>query len=264
MASLNGFKIIQIAFNKTVESPHLMYFKKHTHQKQNDLTPTDKTIFVVNVPPYCTQKGLENVFGLHGPIKSTFLQDAPGPVQDRPEEKLKDIVQNELYQFKVAYVTFQNSGTVDKLMKKDLTEVVYMSTAKNHVKTGMEKWRLDYKSSYPNPENLQKKVDKYMAEFDQKELKAKEEEERLSKEPDNEGWTLVTHGGRKPGAPPEKISKKDLRKEKKKKQKKELINFYTFQQRETKREHIAELRKKFEEDKKRIELMRAARKFKPF
>ena len=149
-------------------------------------------------------------------------------------------------------------------MKKDLTEICYISTEKNPVKTGMAKWCLEYKNSYPNPDNIQKKVDRYMAEFDLKELKAKEEEERLSKEADDEGWTLVTHGGRKPGVPREKISKKDLRKEKKKKQKKELINFYTFQQRETKREHIAELRKKFEEDKKRIELMRAARKFKPY
>ena len=101
MASLNGFKIIQIAFDKTVESPHLMYFKKHTHQKQNDLTPTDKTIFIVNVPPYCTRKGLQNVFGSHGPIKSIFLQDAPGPVLDRSDEKLMDIFKNEVYQFKV-------------------------------------------------------------------------------------------------------------------------------------------------------------------
>lgn len=71
---------------------------------------------------------------------------------------------------------------------------------------------------------------------------------------------------------------------------KELLNFYTWQHRNTQKERkllpllldiylkqdtslrmfififadIAELRKKFEEDKQRIALMRAQRKFKPY
>jgi len=43
-----------------------------------------------------------------------------------------------------------------------------------------------------------------------------------------------------------------------------LLNFYRFQQRETQRERIADLRRAFEEDKERVAAMRQRRRFKPF
>ena len=137
---------------------------------------------------------------------------------------------------------------------------MFLSDEKNPVKTGLEKWCSEYKSMYPNPDILRKEVDKYMANFDVKETDMKNEEERLVKEADNDGWTLVTHGGRTLGIPAERVTFK----EKKRKQERELVNFYNFQQRETRRENIAELRKKFEKDRKRIEVMRESRKFRPF
>jgi len=45
---------------------------------------------------------------------------------------------------------------------------------------------------------------------------------------------------------------------------KELKNFYTFQIRESKMQNIMEIRKKFEEDKRKIELLKQSRRFKPF
>ncbi len=42
------------------------------------------------------------------------------------------------------------------------------------------------------------------------------------------------------------------------------LKLYPFQMRETQRERLAELRKKFQEDKKRVAIMKAQRKFKPF
>ena len=50
----------------------------------------------------------------------------------------------------------------------------------------------------------------------------------------------------------------------KKKKKTELVNFYSWQLRETQREEIARLREKYEEDKQRVADMRAKRKFKPY
>ena len=51
---------------------------------------------------------------------------------------------------------------------------------------------------------------------------------------------------------------------KKRKKNLELVNFYRFQMREAKRERLAALRQRFEEDKARIAKMKAARKFMPF
>lgn len=95
----------------------------------------------------------------------------------------------------------------------------------------------------------------------QEETKAKEEEGV----PDEEGWVKVTRRGRRPVLPrTEAASLRVLEKEKRKRARKELLNFYAWQHRETKMEHLAQLRKKFEEDKQRIELMRAQRKFRPY
>ena len=144
-------------------------------------------------------------------------------------------------------------------MKSNLPDIYYMSQKRKVIKTGMNKWCMEYKEQYPNPRETEKKADKFMVQFDLKEARKKAELEKLANKPDEEGWTVVMHGKKNLGDT-ERVTKR----ERKKRQRKELANFYTFQQRESKREHIAVLRKKFEEDKQKIQLMRAARKFKPF
>lgn len=49
-----------------------------------------------------------------------------------------------------------------------------------------------------------------------------------------------------------------------KQKKKELVNFYSWQLRESQREEVAKLRHKFQADKDRVAAMRAARRFKPY
>ena len=161
--------------------------------------------------------------------------------------------------FQVAYIVFRNSSSVDELMKSELSKVYYMSQKKRSLNSGMKKWCAEYRNQYPDAKAVQKEVDQFMTDFDMKEANKKAELEKLANEPDEEGWTVVTHGKKTLGDG-ERVTKR----ERKKRQKKELTNFYTFQQRESKREHIAVLRKKFEEDKKKIQQLRAARKFKPF
>ncbi|CAJ0934859.1 unnamed protein product [Ranitomeya imitator] len=83
--------------------------------------------------------------------------------------------------------------------------------------------------------------------------------------PDEDGWITVTRKGRRPGiARTEAVNFRLTEKEKKKRAQKELLNFYAWQLRNKKKEHLAELRKKFEEDKQKIALMRAQRKFRPY
>lgn len=67
-----------------------------------------------------------------------------------------------------------------------------------------------------------------------------QEEAKAAKEegvPDEEGWVKVTRKGRKPGLPrTEAASLRVLEREKQKRARKELLNFYAWQHRETKRE----------------------------
>ena len=48
-----------------------------------------------------------------------------------------------------------------------------------------------------------------------------------------------------------------------KKKDRAAVDFYRFQQREQRRDELVELRQQFEEDKKRVQELKASRKFKP-
>lgn len=121
----------------------------------------------------------------------------------------------------------------------------------------------------------------------------REKQEAEKQQDDEEGWIKVTRGHKGAKARPhsEAANQRVLQREKKKKMRKELLNFYAWQHKKTQKERkfyfsaclrarwcpirlepedvfiftdIAELRKKFEEDKQKIALMRAQRKFRPY
>lgn len=56
MASeVGGFRTICVKFNEKCSSYHFLYFKKHSMRDEDATKPSDKTLFVVNIPPYCTK-----------------------------------------------------------------------------------------------------------------------------------------------------------------------------------------------------------------
>lgn len=131
---------------------------------------------------------------------------------------------------------------------------------------GMKKWCQEYiDNNCIDEEALQKEVDDYINQFYLKTEKQKQEEKAAVGVADDEGWIKVTRRGKKPGiARTEGIQRRISRRERKKKQKRQKLDFYTFQAKQLKKDHIANLRKKFEEDKRKVQEMKSARKFKPF
>lgn len=90
-------------------------------------------------------------------------------------------------------------------------------------------------------------------------------QEKSGDDADEEGWTLVTKKSRNPGlARKESVETKLNSKMAQKKKTKQLKNFYRFQIKESKMQHLAKLKEKFEEDKKRISAMKQNRRFKPY
>ena len=75
---------------------------------------------------------------------------------------------------------------------------------------------------------------------------------RLRSEPDEEGFITVTRREREPVV----VEKKNRAVN--------IENFYKFQKREKREKRMEELRRKFEEDKLKVERAKQARKFKPF
>ncbi|KAK3156056.1 hypothetical protein QOZ80_2AG0102220 [Eleusine coracana subsp. coracana] len=134
---------------------------------------------------------------------------------------------------------------------------------------GMKKWILEYKQKRPGLKILQERIDEFIISHEeQQEKERKEREERAAEE----GWTVVVHHkGRKKTTDAEtgtavgSVSLAAMQEKMANKKPKEVApNFYRFQKREAHLSELAMLKSKFEQDKKRIQELRAQRKFKPY
>ncbi|XP_027710131.1 ribosomal RNA-processing protein 7 homolog A [Vombatus ursinus] len=258
-----GYRAIPIKFSQDQASSHFLYIKEHrVRGGAKSSWPPDRTLFVLNVPPYCSEECLARLFAACGPVQSVRLHEKPD-LSETPKESSVFFCPKPVPGFHVAYVVFRKPASLPKAVA--LQGPLIISAESHPVKTGIEKWIADYADSLVDPEALRLEVDKFMEEYDKKTAAEDAKAEAEEGVPDEEGWVKVTRKGRRPGLPrSEAASLRVLEKEKRKKARKELLNFYAWQHRETKMEHLAQLRKKFEEDKQRIALMRAQRKFRPY
>ncbi|KAM4021710.1 ribosomal RNA-processing protein 7 homolog A isoform 2-T2 [Anomaloglossus baeobatrachus] len=167
--------------------------------------------------------------------------------------------------FKTANIVFRKAAGIQKFRSIKVWTPLVISKSKDFVTAGIHKWIEDYKKSFVDVDALQAEIDTYMQEYDEKVTTKEDKAKEKEGVPDEDGWITVTRKGRRPGiARTEAINLRLTEKEKKKRAQKELLNFYAWQIRNKKKEHLAELRKKFEEDKQKIALMRAQRKFRPY
>ncbi|VDK63770.1 unnamed protein product [Cylicostephanus goldi] len=121
-----------------------------------------------------------------------------------------------------------------------------------------------YRSLFPSPEEIQKSATVFIEQQDKEAQEAKRVAKRKLTEPDEEGWITVTKAAKRVG----KVMK--VKKDEvplmggfhKKKNHVDLA-FYSFDKKNTRAKKLNELREKFMQDKKRIALLKNARKFKP-
>lgn len=238
----NYFLAIPLEFDCNSRKCHNILIKEHAVRKQDDDKPFGRTLFVLNIPPYATKSSLKRVFSAAGAVESVILCTEEG------------------HGFKTGYIVFTKPSSLINALS--LTKLPPLSTNKYRIRVGLKKYIREYNQTIVDPAVLQKEIDTFMLKFD-----AEEEEKRNAKEQevDEEGWTVVTKKGKNPGlSRKESVQNKITEKLQKKKEKYKTQNFYKFQIRESKMNHIVQLREKFEEDKKRIEAFKKSRKFKPF
>ncbi|KAH9739545.1 ribosomal rna-processing protein 7 [Citrus sinensis] len=177
----------------------------------------------------------------------------------------------------------------------DEDDVYMISSGDEHCSKGMKKWVTEYHQSRPGLKVLQQRIDEFITAHEAKlEQERKEREARAAEG----GWTVVVHHkGRKKTTDAESgiavgsVAQAAVEDKMAKKKKKDVgLDFYRFQRREAKRNglissvfhwsnHISSsnktlmlyflaeimlLQSKFEQDRKRIQQLRAARKFKPY
>ncbi|KAK2583385.1 hypothetical protein KPH14_009374 [Odynerus spinipes] len=243
---LKGFKSLWIHFNDENSDRHQLFFKKHWIKKQESDYPRGKTLFVLNIPPYATSDSLKSAFTkLCGEVKSVVFTTSVG--------------------FKTAYIVFENDSSLEKALRLSSDYAICLSTKEETYLTGLAKWCKEYNNSIRSENDIKKEIEEYMSMYD-KQIEDRIAKEKAAKDMED-GWVTVT-SRKKRGqfAPSRKEStiNKIRNKEEQKVHKKQLLNFYTFQIRESKKQNLAELRKKFELDKKRLQELKMKRTFKPF
>lgn len=210
---------------------------------------------MTNIPPYISEDNLRTVFSKFGQIDKialfTNIKDLQAFSQSPESSKT-----SQEFKWKTAYLAFRMLSSVEKVSK-------VKKLVAEDISTGLNRWISEYKSQYPNPERLQEEINDFMQKFDEEEQKA--EEEAKDQAADDEGWIQVSRKSTKDAF---RLTEKGIKsvneKQDVRKKKKELKNFYRFQVTESKKRRIMEMRKKFQEDKEKVEKMKTMRRFRPF
>ncbi|XP_051114492.1 uncharacterized protein LOC127240084 isoform X2 [Andrographis paniculata] len=167
-------------------------------------------------------------------------------------------------------VSGTQDGTLAEKKGEDVEDDCYeMSSGDEDYSKGMTKWISQYHRSRPGLKVLQERIDDFIMNHEAQEAKARAEREAQVAEG---GWTVVVHHkGRKKTTDTEtgvavgSVAQAAVLDKMSKKKKKEVgLNFYRFQKKEAQMNEIMMLQSKFEQDKKRIQQLRAARKFRPY
>ncbi|CAA7055543.1 unnamed protein product [Microthlaspi erraticum] len=164
--------------------------------------------------------------------------------------------------------TKENEISSEKM--SEVEEDVYeISSGDEDCSSGMKKWVSEYYESRPGLDELQKRIDDFMTAHEERLEEEKQMKEAKAAEG---GWTVVVHHkGRKKTTESEtgtavgSVSQAANEYKMANMKPSEIVGqgFYRFQRRDAQRNELLALQSKFEQDKKRIQQLRAARNFKP-
>ncbi|KIW02259.1 hypothetical protein, variant [Verruconis gallopava] len=123
---------------------------------------------------------------------------------------------------------------------------------------GLDRYITHHTLTYPSPTLLQQKVNAYLTHFSTLESIRNKQLHQQRNVPDEEGFITVTRGGRT-GAGRIEDAQEAQKRLKERAEKRVGADFYRFQTREEKKKREIALKKKFEEDRRRVEEMRKKR-----
>jgi ribosomal RNA-processing protein 7 len=208
------------------------------HKVKDEQTPRDRTLFVTNLP-----SGVEDAEILEG------WQGAYGRVEE---------VRRAATTPGNALIVFKKASTLAKALSASDRAVVLPTGAAAGPSRAI-KWAV------LRDRALKEAANEYMLKFDADVAAKRETAAATEGVPDDDGFVTVSRTAKRA-----KTDEADGGEQgegdggkKKKKKSTELQDFYHFQQHERKREHLHKLRQRFEQDKARIAVMKAQRRFRP-
>ena len=280
-----GFVALPLCLPKTAafSSPakHYLYIKPH------DMSEADaaRSLFISNLPMTTTEAHIQHLFGQQlaaGRVDRVVFDDGPTrtPSQmERTGKKRKRMtaaeIDIELEAHKLpqtlerplgssgahAVVVFLDRSSADASLKaarhaaKAGTEIVW-GEGIAVPPLGLQRYRDDQKLRYPARKDLLQSVDSYMSAYGRMEEARSRAEAKRREVPDEDGFVTVTRGARG-GVIRSEDSKGLLEKQNAKS--KGVEDFYRFQMRERRKEEQGEFLRKFEQDRRRVDEMRARR-----
>lgn len=239
--------------------------KEHYIRLIDPNKPRGRTLFLLNVPPYVTEKSLEVFFNRTGSVTSVSFAEKPGRDETNKWKQNSGEFSNKAspFKFKVSYIVFKTTNNVERALEISSIDLFDDLTGQPTFESGMQLWHSEYQQRALDASETQKYIEEYITDYDEREKQAAIDAKNT--EADADGWVRVGRQGVNSGFEQKDtvLAKVDEKLERSKK-KKELKNFYTFQIRESKMKNIIELRKKFQDDKRKIESLKQTRRFKPF
>ncbi|KAI8593875.1 ribosomal RNA-processing protein 7-domain-containing protein [Geranomyces variabilis] len=267
-----------------IPAVHYLFIRAHEPRKPDPSLPAGRTLFIANVPTDATSAHFARLFRRCGVVERVAWGGGGGvgvTTRDGVRRtgghahvvfKQHDAVENAVGMKSRARVWSAESVIEeDKNDDDDDVDPAKAAAAKKTttVLNGLAKYLAVHYAARPTLATLAAETNSTLAAFEDAERAARAAIESARNVPDADGFVTVVRGrGRKgmnsdgQGASVTAARAEDLKKLKPKK--KELVDFYRFQLRENKRNQLADLRRKFEDDKQKIAALRANRRFNPY
>ncbi|KAJ3176711.1 Ribosomal RNA-processing protein 7 A [Geranomyces variabilis] len=277
---------------RPIPAVHYLFIRAHEPRKPDPSLPAGRTLFIANVPTDATAAHFARLFRRCGAVERVAWGgngngNGNGSKDDGVRQtgghahvvfKQHDAVENavgmksraRVWSAAAAAAAAEKSSVV-KEDNDDDDDVDDDGSAKSSTRplSGLAKYLAAHYAARPTLATLAAETNATLAAFEDAERAARAAVESARNVPDADGFVTVVRGrGRKgmncdgQGASVTAARAEDLTKLKPKK--KELVDFYRFQLRENKRNQLADLRRKFEDDKQKIAALRANRRFNPY
>ncbi|KAL1958848.1 hypothetical protein VTO42DRAFT_3685 [Malbranchea cinnamomea] len=296
--SISGYTVFPVEYPPTPSFPqavkHFLYIQPHEPRIPDPDSP--RSLFIVNVPITATEVHLRHLFGAQlsaGRVERVEFYDAPqqkkkavAPIQGKPNahkskkrkrETAEDIEAEIESSFTLppvwdrdlqtsgshAVVVFVDRASMEASLKaakaaaKSMKRIVWGDGIESRIPAlGIQRYQTHQAMQYPAKSELLQAVNDYMTLFSRLEEARAREAAKATHEPDEDGFITVRRGPKNPVVKEEEMQ---ALLEKHKEKTKGLEDFYRFQMREKRKERQEELLRKFEEDKKKVEEMKARR-----
>jgi Ribosomal RNA-processing protein 7 (RRP7) C-terminal domain/Rrp7 RRM-like N-terminal domain len=294
---VSGFVALPIQFKQLPSFPesvtHYIYLR--SDEPKIPTAESNQSLFLVNIPITTTEQHLKHLFAVQlssGLVKrvefSNFTEKSIPHGGDghitKISKKRKRITSSELEvelsnatlpevwdrhihpTGSHAVVVFVDRPSMEGSLKaakravKLQTTILWGEGIEDKLRPlGLKRYETHRALCYPSRKELLNSVDSYMNTYTRLEETRSQEEAKKRQQPDEEGFITVTKGAR--GGVVRREDARELGEKEKQKEKDKggIENFYRFQMRERRKEEQGELKRRFEEDKRRVEEMRKRR-----